>query len=1078
MDRSDETDSEGLECFNLPRPTECDDVIIGRTYWSCGDGEQITASSRWPFQREISNIMHCNNLRNFNYMCETYIYEPVWTLANGMCEFEEGYDDPRYSMATMNISSIETCVYLLKCALTGGFERDCPCGKTKSCRDLMTIYCDNKQYIQFPQSGLVRPYIHTFYKVKDDYRDKKPDEFVLHGSLKCRGYRGQVPENSNKTLVLLSLTALILINQKDFRFCTHRDIEKNTSSLVYSFPANCWNDSRTFSSLSYNIANVCLKWDECISTYRIKDGEIDCIEKLDEVVHLSTSPCMKIQRHRFQCSPTEFSCFIPKNLVSRASDCTNKFDQYAYGYGILLRDISCNNRKDDGCRFLKTYIEQSSMNVTVDDDNFQSTESIRHNAYCDSLWDKFPPIDEQPIHCKDWICREGQFQCKTDQCIPFEWVCDGEWDCSDASDEQGIFIYEDVWNRHQSNVELENTIMNCTERYIRQPFSDNCNISVEFPCLRANVTNPLDIINNRPCINLTQIGDGIAHCYGAFDERNTAIGCKGHMMGFDFWCINKSFCVPSIDMCSLKCPSGEDDVLCFHKGKNNLCNGLNDVICINGECKRGARCNGTYECLHGEDEYRCPSYGSLILYRLQKQDQQKRQQHKINWPSYPSNRTNLVFDSYKPKIILNSIRTINNRRNVINTSGAFICNRGMAIQSAENILCMCSGAYYGNKCQYFSDRITIITHLNLTYTPYYRPNVESTVIKIIVYFLFEYHTVIDLHEFNIITGLERLSYTKHKFYLVYSRSVELLKHKQQRYFNRTDIIHNHPYSVRFEGFELRQNQTVEEIGAWSYPIYFDFLPSFRLATILRFPETYLNDSYDPCKLTKCNSNSTCKPLFISKKNSYYCACKSGYYGPDCQYFDTNCSSYCSTESICKPFSRPILSSNEYPLCICPLNRFGPRCNLYYDDCQSNPCQNNGTCYETYDPTGMRSFVCLCHKSFYGDMCQHSTSAIHIEILPSSIVNDTLASVIQYYGVNNVTFKLILHHQHVSFGIPSRLQLNHDQTEAPVLSVLKRYVSLLTAQYYILYIQPEMTAINVTSTPQHCPHTSSLLQTGK
>lgn len=1078
MDQTDENSIEDPECFIIPLPIECDETISGRDYWSCGDGEQITASSRWPFQTAIRAIQYCNNLRNFNYMCETYTHESIWTRPNGMCEFEENYDDPRFDMTRANLSSQETCVYLLRCALTNGFERDCPCGENQSCSNLMTSLCPDIQRIQFPSAGLVRPYLLTFYTIREDYRDKTPARFVLSGSIQCRGYRGEASENSNITIPLISLESLFSYNQKDHQLCTNAYIERNISTLAKYFPKHCWNDSRTFSNQSYNAADVCLKWGECISSYRIRDGELDCVERFDELIHRSTSPCAKMQQHRFQCSFDDLSCLIPKSLFDRVDNCANKFDVYAYGHGTLLRDISCNRRHDDDCHFLKTYIEQSSANATINEFNSQSVESIRHDAYCNGFWDAYPPMDEHSNYCKYWACRDGFFRCKTDQCIPIDWVCDGEWDCSDASDEQGIFIYEDVWNRHPTNVQLENIIQNCKTRYTRQSFSDQCNISTEFPCLRINVRNPLDIINNRPCISLTQIGDGLSHCYGDLDERNTAVGCRGHMLGFDFWCANQSKCITFIDMCSLKCPTGEDDVLCFHKSKTNTCAGPNDVVCINGECKTDARCNGTYECIHGEDEYRCPHSGSPILYRLGKQDQQKRQPYEIYWQLYPSNTSHLLSDPQKPVIPVDLIDNADNLRNTINTSGAFICNRGMAVQLAENIVCLCSGAYYGDRCQYFSDRITIITHLNLTHTPYAQSNVKSTIIKIIAYLLFEHRQIIDLHEFNIRTGVEHLTHTKHKFYLVYSRSPHLLKHKQQRYFNRTDIIHNQFYSVRFEAFELQHNQTIE-IGVWNYPIYFDFLPSFRLATILRFPKTYLKYTPNSCVNVSCNSNSICRFLFVDKKVTSYCSCQSGYYGDDCQYFDGNCSNYCSAGSICRPFSRSLLSGSTHPLCICPLNRFGPRCNLYYDDCQSNPCQNNGICYQTYDPTGMRPFMCECQNTFYGEMCQNSKSAIYIQISPTSFTDDTLASVVQYYDVNHVTLKLILHHQQVSFGILSHLQFNHDQNEAPVLGVLKRYISLSSAQYYILYIQPKKTSINITSIiPQYCPHASSLFQNGK
>lgn len=34
------------------------------------------------------------------------------------------------------------------------------------------------------------------------------------------------------------------------------------------------------------------------------------------------------------------------------------------------------------------------------------------------------------------MCASHQFECDNGQCIPFSWSCDGENDCSDASDEK------------------------------------------------------------------------------------------------------------------------------------------------------------------------------------------------------------------------------------------------------------------------------------------------------------------------------------------------------------------------------------------------------------------------------------------------------------------------------------------------------------------------------------------------------------------------------------------------------------------------------------------------------------------
>ena len=144
-------------------------------------------------------------------------------------------------------------------------------------------------------------------------------------------------------------------------------------------------------------------------------------------------------------------------------------------------------------------------------------------------------IDEDRYYCQAWICREDQFRCQTGQCIPIDWICDGEWDCSDASDEFGL---PDKWtghNEHLSNYLNERKKM-CQENYKALPFRDFCNFTHEYPCYRASVSDPLDIHKHRPCINITQIGDGIADCYGGLDEKNTLEDCAGNMLGYRLRC--------------------------------------------------------------------------------------------------------------------------------------------------------------------------------------------------------------------------------------------------------------------------------------------------------------------------------------------------------------------------------------------------------------------------------------------------------------------------------------------------------------------------------------------------------------
>lgn len=52
-----------------------------------------------------------------------------------------------------------------------------------------------------------------------------------------------------------------------------------------------------------------------------------------------------------------------------------------------------------------------------------------------SVGPTLPPVDGGP-------CGRDQFSCTSGQCVPLDFVCDGDYDCSDRSDEQncGEFI--------------------------------------------------------------------------------------------------------------------------------------------------------------------------------------------------------------------------------------------------------------------------------------------------------------------------------------------------------------------------------------------------------------------------------------------------------------------------------------------------------------------------------------------------------------------------------------------------------------------------------------------------------------
>ena len=140
---------------------------------------------------------------------------------------------------------------------------------------------------------------------------------------------------------------------------------------------------------------------------------------------------------------------------------------------------------------------------------------------------------------------------------------------------------------------------------------------------------------------------------------------------------------------------------------------------------------------------------------------------------------------------------------------SYLCNRGVAVLRADQVICLCPPAYYGHRCEFHSDRISVIAHI-------VQATFLMSTLKIKAKFLFE-ETILDDHEFTIIPTIESREKIKHKFYLLYSRSAQMLSNKRMRYFNRSDMINHHPYSVHFDVFSLEKDNSVKELGFMALP---------------------------------------------------------------------------------------------------------------------------------------------------------------------------------------------------------------------------------------------------------------------
>ena len=373
----------------------------------------------------------------------------------------------------------------------------------------------------------------------------------------------------------------------------------------------------------------------------------------------------------------------------------------------------------------------------------------------------------------------------------------GEWDCSDGSDEERLFIIDHLSEHNSKLMNLTELKQKCYEQYRlnNTPFFDICDLSYEYPCFRTNIDDIFNVEVHRPCINLTQIGDGIIDCLTGLDERNRLQCSDRGMLGFHFQ-FNDSLCVPYSALCNNLYPWKPDaniayDSVCFHqkfKFKNSTnpdCKTLNSMMCLNDVCIKNTRCNGKIECSHGEDEYRClPENQSPQKYRLFKEMPLELKFTPLRLQNYPSStqglaktpsslfilneKKNLLYitpspspsrDYSKVKTVYEIVRdSLKNGEITFEKDYLpFICNRGLAIKYYTNqTVCFCPPSFYGSQCQYYSDRLTVVTHFDLNTYPSSINKIN--ILKVLTTFLFKMKLLIIMnfmliHKYKLIISI-------------------------------------------------------------------------------------------------------------------------------------------------------------------------------------------------------------------------------------------------------------------------------------------------------------------------------------
>lgn len=587
--------------------------------------------------------------------------------------------------------------------------------------------------------------------------------------------------------------------------------------------------------------------------------------------------------------------------------------------------------------------------------------------------------------------KESLYKCNTSQTwISVYRIRDGRNDCSSGEDEDAISIRESIeCKQTNSKNELysfeqlcdriidsnlfsgendENDETDCEYwpyKCHNSPYTEcnhvwNCDNGVDELDCRSDIRNPslqklfdcrndehycIQFIENRTnihltCLHINRTGDGIIDCIGATDERFSSVCTEKYPREYQkrFYCMNSSICITPKQVCDriIDCPMEDDERVCPWLYTSNLthfhCQDSSDFPV--SRCQSGLRPDHV-QCNLQENLWFCDlgfnrrKLTSLYVYLLE---------------MYP------VIERTKERTVETMIhsthREVTSSNMFIGDTNRSICHRGYSIQwlhYPDEKHCMCPPSYYGNHCQYQSERLTVLFTIRQAY--YFKP---ETIFRLLILLLNDQQTIVSHEEILYHHQIE--TFKRYLVYLIYERRMNTSLYRRMK-----------PKWVRIDSFIIKETN-IQYISSWLFTVSFPFLPVNRISVLLNLE----NELFQATKCRKkCDRHGRCM-YYLNAKHQEYCWCQHGWYGERChlKYVTDLCH-----ERSCAPQSQCMILNYEKKQikCICALGRSGDQCYIQHNPCHLVHCQNNGTCL----PLDQRNHghMCICKDDYHGEFCE-------------------------------------------------------------------------------------------------------------
>ena len=501
---------------------------------------------------------------------------------------------------------------------------------------------------------------------------------------------------------------------------------------------------------------------------------------------------------------------------------------------------------------------------------------IRRNISFQTICDGY--IELQPI-LLDGHNETDETQCDQWPCDNIYTHCDGLWNCPKGEDEIGCY---------------RSSSLTCA-------FDEHFCVSIQ----------TLELI----CLALDKVNDGRIDCIGATDERRFCHRNKPLLETNKFYCITNR---------STECL--EDYYLCNRK---------ND--CLNGDDERFCQQNRS----SSRSKYLCRMFNSFnrtdVEQFLCDSTTIKSKQRIVHFALNQSEKSLVVNQQIDTTYIVPSFKSWIEPLQMQN----LICHRGLDLRmwfdNKKKTICLCPPSYYGDRCQYQNQRISLSLQFRVSSHSHQMP------FAILI-------SLIDNDDRRIIHSYEQITYLsmrdcrmKFSVYLLYSSRPKSA---------------NKEYSIKIDIYE---KISLDYRGSLLIPVQFSFLPVHRLSFLVDIPSD--NTENEPCSIDECH-HGTCFRYSHNRNNLTFCQCHRGWSGRSCTIRHT---CQCASDAVCLG-----IDANNQPVCVCPLHRFGPRCYLRHTSCSltNETCQNNGQCIpnDELSPSNAQ-WTCICPRGYIGRYCE-------------------------------------------------------------------------------------------------------------